>query len=192
MKCLQANSSTPHCWKIHIVSGNGFVPSANKPLPEPMLIWSLGDNELNKSSTNTYQYWHSNLSTVVWQQTYMHWPIKIIEIWVLWQDPILNLCKHVYHTYVPLSSFVPLVTLTADSCAVCVCVVEGGYIFEELIYHSWTIVLTGWTAFYELIIAIENTFDACCACLYKVPFVTVPLILLQAVLSHSFTEGFRK
>ena len=44
-----------HWWYVNIDSGNGLMPSGNKPLPEPMLIdqflWrhmaSLGANELN-------------------------------------------------------------------------------------------------------------------------------------------------
>ena len=35
--CSQMNATEPHWWKINIGSGNGLVPSGNKPLPEPML-----------------------------------------------------------------------------------------------------------------------------------------------------------
>ena len=35
--CYQVNATTPHWSLVHIGSGNGLVPSGNKPLPEPML-----------------------------------------------------------------------------------------------------------------------------------------------------------
>ena len=35
--CSQVNITEPHKWKVNIGSGIGFVPSGNKPLPEPML-----------------------------------------------------------------------------------------------------------------------------------------------------------
>ena len=35
--CNQLNATTPHWSLINIGSGNGLVPSGNKPLPEPML-----------------------------------------------------------------------------------------------------------------------------------------------------------
>ena len=35
------NSTGPYCWKVNIGSGNGLVPSGNKPLPEPMLTQFL-------------------------------------------------------------------------------------------------------------------------------------------------------
>ena len=35
--CPQTNDTTPHLWLVNIGSGNGLVPSGNKPLPEPML-----------------------------------------------------------------------------------------------------------------------------------------------------------
>ena len=31
------NATRPYWWKVNIGSGNGLVPSGNKPLPEPML-----------------------------------------------------------------------------------------------------------------------------------------------------------
>ena len=31
------DATEPHWWKVNIDSGNGLVPSGNKPLPEPML-----------------------------------------------------------------------------------------------------------------------------------------------------------
>ena len=34
----QTNGIRPHWWLVSIDSGNGSVPSSNKPLPEPMLI----------------------------------------------------------------------------------------------------------------------------------------------------------
>ena len=37
LKCSQANATTPHWSLVNIGSGNGLVPSGNKPLPEPML-----------------------------------------------------------------------------------------------------------------------------------------------------------
>ena len=33
----QMNVIGPYWWQVHICSGNGLVPSGNKPLPEPML-----------------------------------------------------------------------------------------------------------------------------------------------------------
>ena len=50
----QVNATEPHHWDVNIVSGNGLVPSGNKPLPEPMFtqicvchhLVSLGHNEL--------------------------------------------------------------------------------------------------------------------------------------------------
>ena len=30
------NATTPHCFLVNIGSGNGLVPSGNKPLPEPI------------------------------------------------------------------------------------------------------------------------------------------------------------
>ena len=49
------NATGPYWWLVNIVSGNGLVPSGNKPLPEPMLtqflgrlMASLGHNELKK------------------------------------------------------------------------------------------------------------------------------------------------
>ena len=35
--CYQVNAKTPHWSLVNIGSGNGLVPSGNKPLPEPML-----------------------------------------------------------------------------------------------------------------------------------------------------------
>ena len=35
--CYQVNVTTPHWSLVNIGSGNGLVPSGNKPLPEPML-----------------------------------------------------------------------------------------------------------------------------------------------------------
>ena len=35
--CPNMNVSGPHWWSVNIGSGNGLVPSGNKPLPEPML-----------------------------------------------------------------------------------------------------------------------------------------------------------
>ena len=35
--CYQVNAPTPHSLLVNIGSGNGLVPSGNKPLPEPML-----------------------------------------------------------------------------------------------------------------------------------------------------------
>ena len=35
--CFQVNATTPHWSSVNIGSGNGLVPSGNKPLPEPML-----------------------------------------------------------------------------------------------------------------------------------------------------------
>ena len=49
------NAKGPHWLYIDIGSGNGLLPSGNKPLSEPMLteiyvyIASLGHNELNQS-----------------------------------------------------------------------------------------------------------------------------------------------
>ena len=46
------NATTPNWSLVNIGSGNGLVPSGNKPLPEPMLtqilvaMVSLGPNEL--------------------------------------------------------------------------------------------------------------------------------------------------
>ena len=48
---LKMNVTEPY-WKVNLGSGNGLVPSDNKPLPKQMLtqicvaIWSLGHNEL--------------------------------------------------------------------------------------------------------------------------------------------------
>ena len=36
--CPQVNATRPHWQLLNIGSGNGLVPSGNKPLPEPMLI----------------------------------------------------------------------------------------------------------------------------------------------------------
>ena len=36
--CPLVNTTSPHWWLVNIGSGNGLVPSGNKPLPEPMLI----------------------------------------------------------------------------------------------------------------------------------------------------------
>ena len=53
--CYQVNATTPHWLLVKIGSGNGLVPSGNKPLHEPMLtqifvaMWSLGRNELMPS-----------------------------------------------------------------------------------------------------------------------------------------------
>ena len=33
----QVNATEPHWWYVNIGSGNGLVPSGNKPLPEPIL-----------------------------------------------------------------------------------------------------------------------------------------------------------
>ena len=49
-----------HWWAVSIGSGNGLVPSGNKPLPEPMLtqichhMASLGHNELTHYGLKTY------------------------------------------------------------------------------------------------------------------------------------------
>ena len=49
------NATRPYWWSVNIGSGNGLVPSGNKPLPEPMLtkifvdhMVSLGPNELKQ------------------------------------------------------------------------------------------------------------------------------------------------
>ena len=34
--CLQVNASGPQWWYISIGSGNGLIPSGNKPFTEPM------------------------------------------------------------------------------------------------------------------------------------------------------------
>ena len=36
--CAHVNTARLHWWLFNIVSGNGLVPSGNKPSPEPMLI----------------------------------------------------------------------------------------------------------------------------------------------------------
>ena len=36
--CSQVNPTEPHYWEVNVGSGNGLVPSGNKPLQEPMLI----------------------------------------------------------------------------------------------------------------------------------------------------------
>ena len=38
----QVNATEPHHWDVNIVSGNGLVPSGNKPLPEPMFTQISG------------------------------------------------------------------------------------------------------------------------------------------------------
>ena len=49
---VQMNATKPQWWLVTIGSGNGLMPSGNKPLPEPVLtqicdhIASLGQNEL--------------------------------------------------------------------------------------------------------------------------------------------------
>ena len=51
--CLNMNVTGLHWWSVNFGSGNGLVPSGNKPLPEPMfdpdlchhMAW-LGHNEL--------------------------------------------------------------------------------------------------------------------------------------------------
>ena len=35
--CEIVNVTRPRWWLVNIISGNGLVPSGNKPLPEPML-----------------------------------------------------------------------------------------------------------------------------------------------------------
>ena len=35
--CYQVNATIPHWSLVNIGSGNGLVPSGNKPLPEPVL-----------------------------------------------------------------------------------------------------------------------------------------------------------
>ena len=35
--CYQVNATNPHWSLVNIGSGNGLVPSGNKPIPEPML-----------------------------------------------------------------------------------------------------------------------------------------------------------
>ena len=37
-KSSELNATEPYCWKVSIGSGNGLVPSGNRPLSEPMLI----------------------------------------------------------------------------------------------------------------------------------------------------------
>ena len=37
LNCYQLNAATPHWSLINIGSGNGLVPSGNKPLPDPIL-----------------------------------------------------------------------------------------------------------------------------------------------------------
>ena len=55
--CSQVNVTEPIWWGAHIGSGDGLVPSGNKPLPEPMLtqtyvaIW----RHYGPSSLNRYQ-----------------------------------------------------------------------------------------------------------------------------------------
>ena len=50
--CPNMNVAGVYWWSVNIGSGNGLVPSGNKPLPEPMLtqicrhMVSLGQNEL--------------------------------------------------------------------------------------------------------------------------------------------------
>ena len=52
ISCPDMNVIGLHWWPVNIGSGNGLVPSGNKPLPEPMLtqichhMASLGQNEL--------------------------------------------------------------------------------------------------------------------------------------------------
>ena len=58
--CLNMNAIGLHWWSANIGSGNGLVPSGNKPLPEPMLtkipvahMASLGHNELTHFAGNS-------------------------------------------------------------------------------------------------------------------------------------------
>ena len=58
--CYQVNATTPHWSLVNTDSGNGLVPSGNKPLPEPMLPkisnaiwWSLGPWKCGKLNFNT-------------------------------------------------------------------------------------------------------------------------------------------
>ena len=37
ISCPEANATRHHWWSVNTGSGNGLVPSGNKPLPEPML-----------------------------------------------------------------------------------------------------------------------------------------------------------
>ena len=55
-----------HIGSVNIGSGNGLVPSANKPLPEPMLKKISNGvtmpQRVNKLSPNTHDYsWHTHL-----------------------------------------------------------------------------------------------------------------------------------
>ena len=53
--CPNIHVTGLHWWSVNVGSGNGLVPSGNKPLPEPMLtqisrhMVSLGHNELTWS-----------------------------------------------------------------------------------------------------------------------------------------------
>ena len=68
--CPQVNAPRTHWWSVNIGSGNGLVPSCNKPLPEPMLtkichyMSPLSHDELKCISDVS--------STLLWAHTYIH------------------------------------------------------------------------------------------------------------------------
>ena len=52
-----------HRWSVNIGSGNGLVPSGNKPLHEPMLTQTaVGPNDIKRHSTGLH---HSRVSAIV-------------------------------------------------------------------------------------------------------------------------------
>ena len=78
--CLQVNATRSHWWVVSIGSGNGLVPSGNKPLPEPMNVdpdlWhqshhmmSLDHNQLTLGGFEPYIHKISLVTTIGKEQT---------------------------------------------------------------------------------------------------------------------------
>ena len=71
------NAMGPYCWEANIGSGNGLVPSGNKPIPEPML---------------------NNIYVTIWcQQATMCWTwrsLKYVTVFIIELFPYSTLSHH--------------------------------------------------------------------------------------------------
>ena len=66
--CIQMNG--PYWWWVNVGSGNGLVPTGNKPLPNPDLchhMVSLGHNELRAFEYKTSQHLIKKSFSIVWK-----------------------------------------------------------------------------------------------------------------------------
>ena len=87
--CPQMNVVEPLWWKVNNISGNGFMPSGNKPLPEPMLTqiyvvitWANDDSNLRCHMASPATMRWSYMMYTYWKLVYLleDWPLMCREL----------------------------------------------------------------------------------------------------------------